>query len=87
MTNQQIVEKFIAGATAGKITRHNDYTGETHTPLFIEGDTLFSYGRHYPLARRVEGGIWVNSERYSATTSKHASLVRFCACRSNLSLV
>lgn len=87
MTNAQIVNKFIKGATTGKITRRNDFTGETHTPLFIEGDTLFSYGYHYTLAKRVEGGFWVNNEKYSRTTSKHASLVRGAIAKHGFSLV
>jgi hypothetical protein len=87
MTNTDIVTKFLNGATAGKITRHNDYTGGTHTPLFIEGDTLFSYGHHYELAKRMpDGSVWVNDKRYSATTSKHASLVRSLATRKGITL-
>jgi hypothetical protein len=87
MTNKQIIKKFLAGAMTGKITRHNSFTGQTHTPLFIEGDTLYSYGHHCLLAKRVAGGIWVNDNRYSATTTKHASLVRSLAIRSGKSLV
>jgi hypothetical protein len=86
MTNKDIITRFVQGATTGTITRHNAFTGQTHTPLFIEGDTLFSYGHHYPLARRVDGGFWVNGERYSTTTSKHASLVRSVVLRSGSSL-
>lgn len=78
MTNAQIVNKFIKGATTGKNAQGS---------LFIEGDTLFSYGYHYPLAKRVEGGFWVNNEKYSRTTSKHASLVRGAIAKHGFSLV
>jgi hypothetical protein len=83
MTTNAIIDKFISGANAGTIKR--SATG--YTPLFIEGDTLFSYGHHYPLAKRVDGGFWVNSEKYSATTSKHASKVRYAIARAGLALV
>jgi hypothetical protein len=67
MTNNQFITKFVSGATKGK-----NSTGS----LFIEGDTLYSYGYHFPLAKRVPGGFWVNPERYSVTTSKHQGRVR-----------
>jgi hypothetical protein len=87
MTNSSIITKFIKGATTGTIRRNNPYTGGNHTPLFIEGDTLFSYGHHYPLAKRLpDGSLWVNDQRYSATTSKHASLVRSLAIRNGIKL-
>lgn len=86
MTNSDIITKFLNGATTGTIRRSNPHTGD-HTPLFIDGDTLFSYGRHYPLAKRLpDGSLWVNDQRYSVTTSKHASLVRSLAIRKSIKL-
>jgi hypothetical protein len=78
MTNAQIVNSFVKGATTGKNAQGS---------LFIEGDTLFSYGYHYPLAKRVEGGFWVNNEKYSRTTSKQASLVRGAIVKHGFSMV
>jgi hypothetical protein len=87
MTNTDIITKFLNGAIAGTIRRTNSYTGGNHTPLFIEGATLFSYGHHYELAKRMpDGSVWVNNTRYSATTSKHASLVRSLAIRKGITL-
>jgi hypothetical protein len=37
--------------------------------VFIEDGVLYSYGQHYILAKRKNGGIWVNDERYSQSTS------------------
>jgi hypothetical protein len=69
MTNQQIITKFVNGATTGK---------NSNRSLFIEGDTIYSYGYHFPLARRLGGGdFWVNPDKYSVTTSKQQSLVRY----------
>lgn len=84
MTNQQIINNFVNGATTGKITRNNPYAGGKLTPLFIEGDTIYSYGKHFPLARRnADGTFWVNPDKYSVTTSKHQSMVRGAIARSN----
>lgn len=46
--------------------------------VFFEGDTLYSYGRHFPLGRFVankagERVVLLNSNSYSITTSKHQS--------------
>jgi hypothetical protein len=77
MKNIDIIKSFVSGATKGKITRHNTFTGETHTPLFIEGDTIYSYGYHFPLAKRNEDGtFWVNPDKYSVTTSKQQGMVK-----------
>jgi hypothetical protein len=88
MNNQAIIKSFVNGATKGKITRHNSFTGQTHTPLFIEGDTLFSYGHHFPLAKRnADGSFWVNPAKYSVTTSKQQNMVRGAIGCANLSAV
>lgn len=69
MTNKQIITKFVAGATKGK-----NSTGS----MFIEGNTLYSYGYHFPLAKRnADGTFWVNPDRYSVTTSKQQGMVRY----------
>lgn len=47
--------------------------------LFFEGDTIYSYGYHFPVARHYKGVILFNSQDYSVTTSKHKSYV-FSAC-------
>jgi hypothetical protein len=75
MSNQTIITKFVNGATTGK-----NSTGS----LFIDGDTIYSYGKHFPLARRnADGTFWVNSDKYSVTTSKQQSMVRGAIARSN----
>lgn len=49
--------------------------------LYFEGDLIFSYGRHFPLARHVElpsgtPAVLINRGKYSSTTSHHQSAVR-----------
>jgi hypothetical protein len=73
MTNQQIITKFVNGATTGK---------NSNRSLFIEDDTIYSYGYHFPLARRnSDGTFWVNPDKYSVTTSKQQGMVRYAITR------
>jgi hypothetical protein len=72
-TNKATIAAFLNGATDG----HNP-----NQTLFIEGDTLYSYGKHYALAKRQNNGVSVNRERYyfnekqfSRATIKQASQV------------
>ena len=50
--------------------------------MFYEGDTIYSFGRHWPLARRVELAdskrvvFLTNEVYYSSRTAGHLSLVR-----------
>lgn len=39
--------------------------------MFFEGDTIYSYGSHFPMARHFKGVVLVNDGSYSITTSKH----------------
>lgn len=64
-TNSELAEKFAKGATHGKANN-----------TFIDGDTIYSYGYHFPMATRTKDGFLVNSSRYSVSTSKHQSYVR-----------
>lgn len=46
--------------------------------LFFEGPVIYSYGRHFPIARVVDSGplILFTTNGYSATTAKHKSYAR-----------
>lgn len=60
--------------------------GQSHNGnLYFEGDTLYSYGGHYPLARFVENdagqrAVLINSNPYSVTTSAHRSRAWRAVC-------
>lgn len=71
LTNQQAVSLFAAGEkTVG--------TGN----LYASGGTLYSYGRHFPLARpttdkyskRAGVRFLINADNYSVTTARHQRL-------------
>lgn len=62
------------GYTYGRTSREN---------IFFEGETIYSYGHHFPMARLTgkfdEYGVeyvLVSTDRYSNTTAKHLSDVR-----------
>jgi len=73
MSNTLLAEKYALGATEG-----------TGSNMFIEDDTIYSYGNHYKIAVRLNPsqkfatGIShvYNPDRYSSTTNKHQAYVR-----------
>lgn len=45
--------------------------------IITDGQTIYSYGPHFPMARKLDDGtIAVNVDRWSVTTSKHQSALR-----------
>jgi hypothetical protein len=62
--NRQVAQAFAEGATKGG-TKH----------LFIEGPAIFSYGHHFPVAKREGIDVLLNTSKYSMTTSHHQGLV------------
>lgn len=44
--------------------------------VFFDGPSIYSYGRHFEMARFVDDVVLLNCARYSVTTSKHQSWVR-----------
>jgi hypothetical protein len=59
-----ISEAFAKGATKGKTNN-----------ILIIGDTIYSYGTHFPIARKVGHIAFFTTKGYSNTTSKHKSRV------------
>jgi hypothetical protein len=43
--------------------------------LYFHGDTIYSYGRHFPIAKHVNGKILFTLRDYSVTTTQHKSIV------------
>lgn len=57
--------------------------------FYFEGDTIYSYGRHFPIAKHVvnsngENAILFTERTYSNTTAKHLHIVRQAASHRNL---
>lgn len=63
-TNQEVADAWAMG-----------YSAESSN-MFTDGQTIYSYGYHFPIAKRVNEHVLYNRTRYSATTSKHQYHVR-----------
>jgi len=59
-SQRTLIDKFVKGATRGEASN-----------MLIEDDTLYSYGRHFPLLVRMDWGFLLNADKYSPTTSQH----------------
>lgn len=70
MINKQLADAFAKGAAKGRGSN-----------LFIDGDTIYSYGYHFPVATRLQSGFWITDKKYSQSTTRHTSLVRYAILR------
>ena len=67
VTNAQIANNFATGIN----------THKTANNMFIDGNTIYSYGYHYPLATHINDNVvLINDRGYSNTTAKHINHVR-----------
>ena len=68
-TNDEVIAAYFAG-DSGPYTSGNGN-------IYFEGRTLYSYGRHFPLAYHTRQGVYLlNGDRYSVTTAGHQSGTR-----------
>lgn len=58
-TNRQVAEAWSRGQSA------------EGSNLFTDGITIWSYGYHFPVAKKVNGRILFNPTYYSSSTLKH----------------
>lgn len=80
--NQEIVEAFVNGEIH-KGTANN---------IFVEGNVLYSYGEHFPMAIKLyddegdEGNAYfiINKGKYSVTTSRHQCHLRNALIKYNI---
>ncbi len=47
--------------------------------FYFQGDTIFSYGSHFPIARHFKGAVLFTSKSYSVSTAKHIGRARYAA--------
>ena len=67
MKNQEVVYEFMNSY------HPNEKIKAKH--LFFQENVLYSYGFHFPLCIKFEGGFILNLNGYSNTTSRHKGLV------------
>lgn len=61
MTTKDFIKKALIGET------RKDFCSS----VYRYGNTVYSYGTHYPLATIIGGTVYVNNRGYSNTTAKH----------------
>lgn len=44
--------------------------------FYFEGDTIYSYGAHFPIARHHKGVVLFTGKGYSVSTAKHITITR-----------
>jgi len=76
-SNSAVADLYARGETEGR-------SGN----MIIEGDTVYSYGTHFPIAKHLKGKIYLfNSDSYSMSTSNHMNLVRRALLRNKAILI
>lgn len=68
--------KRTNGRGVGRAFAERQPAQNSNGQLYTDGRTIWSYGRHWPLAHwGADGKFYMNSDRCSVTTSKHRSFV------------
>jgi len=47
----------------------------TGSNMYFIGDTIYSYGPHFPMAKLINGAVLRNPRRYSRSTTRHQGYV------------
>jgi hypothetical protein len=77
ISHQTVLDRWAAQIDGEPETRSMDGGS-----IFARGDTIYSYGEHFPMARVMRDRlgrptfVLLNADRYSVTTSGHQSAVR-----------
>ena len=77
MSNSQVASKF-----ANRNQNKRGLVEYKGSNMFCERDIIYSYGYHFPMAKHLgvrdhEEFFVLNSDRYSSSTSRHQSYVRY----------
>jgi hypothetical protein len=57
-----------------------DHARNSSDSVYFDGDTIYSYGRHFPMARHIDGVVLITTDSYSSTTGGHLSMTRSACC-------
>lgn len=72
--NEGTVKAYFGGHYDEGYSRKDGDSG-----VFFEGDTIYSYGYHFPMAVRVGNLYFINADTFSNSTGKQQGLVRYYA--------
>lgn len=74
-SHRQVCHNWVAGKR----------TGTKGFNMFYDGPTIFSYGRHFPAAHKMDNGFYlVRSDHPSVSTAKHLGHIWHAICRAGL---
>lgn len=59
--------------------KQQDYARNSFKNFYFDGDTIYSYGSHFPIAKHFKDVVLFTLRSYSNTTAKHISYVRSAA--------
>ena len=72
MTNKQVISQYVEHLRGrGKASGRN-----SNGSIYYDNNTIYSYGHHFPMATMAYMKVYVNTARYSNTTSRHQSTLR-----------
>ena len=55
--------------------------------IFFDGNIIYSYGRHFPIAKIVGNTILITTRSWSVTTARHVSMVHSAAYGTTLDII
>lgn len=65
--------EMVAHSWANQTQNEARNSGNT---FYFNGDTIYSYGSHFPIARHTQSVVLFTTDKYRQTTAKHMSIVR-----------
>ena len=68
-SNNELVHVYASGTQSRGRTSNGN--------MYFEGDTIYSYGSHFPMAIRYGEKYLINGDSYSVTTSQHMGKLRY----------
>lgn len=67
----------IAAITKLWIENKQAFAGTSSKSFYFENDIIYSFGTHYPIAKRKDDVIYFNNQSNSNTTNKQRSIVKY----------
>jgi hypothetical protein len=72
MNHEEVVKRYAAQ----QVNRRQKRVRWTGDNIYCEGDVIYSYGSHFPMAVCLGDDFFLkNGDKYSVTTSKHQGVV------------
>jgi hypothetical protein len=67
-TNRETIEAYVY--------KREESGCNSNDTIFFEDDIIYSYGYHFPMAKRFGDVYVVNMDKYSRTTSTHQTILK-----------